>query len=64
MVTFLNKIPKFIFNKVFLNKEKSKDEVISAFLGILEMAKKNEINISQEKIFSDILVEKNNKNNI
>lgn len=64
MVTFLTKIPKFIFNKVFLNKEKSKDEVISAFLGILEMAKKNEINISQEKIFSDILVEKNNKNNI
>ncbi len=61
MFTILSKIPKFIFNTMFLNKNKSKDEIISAFLGILEMAKKNEIKIKQENIFSDILVEKSNE---
>ena len=61
MFTLLSKIPKFIFNTMFLNKNKSKDEIISAFLGILEMAKKNEIKIKQENIFSDILVEKSNE---
>ena len=58
MFTILSKIPKFVFNTMFLNKNKSKDEIISAFLGILEMAKKNDIKIKQENIFSDILVEK------
>ena len=61
MFTFLSKIQKFIFNTMFLNKNKSKDEIISAFLGILEMAKKNEVKIKQENIFSDILVEKSNE---
>ena len=61
MFTFLSKIPKFIFNTMFLNKNKSKDEIISAFLGILEMAKKNEVKIKQENIFNDILVEKSNE---
>ena len=61
MFTLLSKIPKFIFNTMFFNKNKSKDEIISAFLGILEMAKKNEIKIKQENIFSDILVEKSNE---
>ena len=61
MFKFLSKITKFIFNTMFLNKNKSKDEIISAFLGILEMAKKNEIKIKQENIFSDILVEKSNE---
>ena len=48
-------------NRTRLNKNKSKDEIISAFLGILEMAKKNEVKIKQENIFSDILVEKSNE---
>ena len=61
MFTILSKIPKFVFNTMFLNKNKSKDEIISAFLGILEMAKKNDIKIKQENIFSDILVKKSNK---
>ena len=61
MFTILSKIPKFVFNTIFLNKNKSKDEIISAFLGILEMAKKNDIKIKQENIFSDILVEKSNE---
>lgn len=61
MFTMLSKIPKFVFNTMFLNKNKSKDEIISAFLGILEMAKKNDIKIKQENIFSDILVEKSNE---
>ena len=61
MFTILSKIPKFVFNTMFLNKNKSKDEIISAFLGILEMAKKNGIKIKQENIFSDILVEKSNE---
>ena len=61
MFTILSKIPKFVFNTMFLNKNKSKDEIISAFLGILEMAKKNDIKIKQENIFSNILVEKSNE---
>lgn len=45
---------KLIFNKVFSVKEKPKGEVIAAFLGSLELSKKEEIIIDQEDNFKDI----------
>lgn len=48
----------FVFNKMFSLKEKSKNEVITAFISILELAKKNRIILKQEILYGDILVEK------
>lgn len=55
----LYKNAKFNFNKIFSKKERSKNEIITAFLSILELTKKSKINISQEERYSDIIVEKN-----
>ncbi len=49
---------KFVFNKLFSLKERSKSEVITAFIGILELARKDRIVLKQESIYGDILVEK------
>lgn len=55
----LNK-PKFIFNKMFSLKKCEKEEVISAFSGVLEMSKQMEVKTNQEKNFGDIEVLKRN----
>lgn len=54
---FRNK-KKIIFNKMFSIKDKPKGEVIAGFLGILELSKKEEINIKQKGNFEDITIEK------
>lgn len=48
----------FSFRKL-LEKQSSKMEVIVTFLIILELMKVGKINISQEKIFDDILIQSN-----
>ena len=48
----------FVFNNIFSLKERSKNEVITAFIGILELAKKNRVILKQETVYGDILVEK------
>ena len=57
---------KFIFNKLFSVKEHNKQEVVTAFSGLLEMSRRNKVITNQEETFSDILVEKRllNKSNI
>lgn len=54
----------FVFNKIFSLKERSKNEVITAFISILELAKKDRITLKQEILYGDILVEKKNKGEI
>ncbi len=49
---------KFIFSKLFSTDKCSKMEIITAFSGILELNRKNKIQVKQEKLFGDILVEK------
>lgn len=52
------KKPKFIFNKLFNIKSKPKEEVVTAFLSLLELSKLKRIQVSQNSLFGDINVEK------
>lgn len=65
MFKALIKNKRFVFNKLFSVKEHNKQEVITAFSGLLEMSRRNKVITNQEETFSDILVEKrkNNKSN-
>ena len=42
-------------------KEHNKQEVVTAFSGLLEMSRRNKVITNQESTFSDILVEKRKK---
>lgn len=52
--------PKFIFNALFSLKKCEKEEVVTAFSGLLELSRRNKVITSQEELFGDISVEKNN----
>lgn len=47
-----------IFNKVFSLKERSKNEVVTAFLAMLELNRANRVKIQQDYLFDDIKVKK------
>jgi len=53
---------KFIFNKLFTIKKRNKQEVVTAFSGLLELSRRNKVITSQENIFGDITVQKCLKN--
>lgn len=57
----LLKKPKFIFNKKYTIKKCDREEVVTAFSGLLELERRNKVIASQEKNFGDIVVEKPNK---
>lgn len=57
MYKILAKQKKFVFNKLFAINKKEKQEVVTAFSGLLEMSRRNKVETSQEKIFGDIVVE-------
>ena len=52
---------KFIFNKLFSTKKHSKNEIVTAFSGLLELSRRNKVITYQEELFGDISVEKNKK---
>jgi len=52
----LLKKPRIIFNKVFDIEKNRPVDVVTAFLGLLEMTKKNKVTVEQEENFSDIIV--------
>ena len=58
MYKILIKQNKFIFNKLFATNKLEKQEVVTAFSGLLEMSRRSKIETSQEQLFGDILVEK------
>ena len=58
MYKILTKHKKFIFNKLFTINKNEKQEVVTAFSGLLEMSRRNKVATSQEEIFGDIVVEK------
>ena len=64
MFKALIKNNKFVFNKLFSLKEHNKQEVVTAFSGLLEMSKRDKVNTKQEDLFEDIIVEKKKKNSI
>ena len=61
MYRALIKYKKFNFNKLFSVKKRNKNEVVTAFSGLLEMSRRNKVITEQEEIFGDIKVEKNKK---
>ena len=58
MLKVLIKNRKFIFNKLFSIKKHNKQEVVTAFSGLLELSRRSKVITNQEDLFSDILVEK------
>jgi len=52
----LLKKPRFVFNKLFETDKSKPVDVVTAFLGLLEMARRNKVTVEQEENFSDIVV--------
>ena len=57
----LLKKPKFIFNKFYKVSETNKQEVVTAFTGLLELSRRSKVKTTQEELFGDIVVEKRAK---
>ena len=61
MFKVLIKQKSFIFNKLFSLKKHNKQEVVTAFSGLLELSRRSKVETDQEKLFGDILVKKSDK---
>lgn len=61
MFKVLIKQKSFIFNKLFSIKKHNKQEVVTAFSGLLELSRRSKVKTDQEKLFGDILVKKSDK---
>ena len=59
MYRALIKYKKFTFNKLFSLKKHNKNEVVTAFSGLLELSRRNKVKTEQNELFGDIEVEKN-----
>ena len=64
MFKVLIKQKSFIFNKLFSLKKHDKQEVVTAFSGLLELSRRSKVETKQENLFGDILVKKSKKENI
>lgn len=53
--------PSFVFNKVYTIQKKNKQEVVTAFSGLLELSRKNKVTTEQDELFGDITVQKNKR---
>ena len=53
--------PRFVFNKLFVINNSNKQEVVTAFSGLLELSRRSKVITKQEELFGDITVEKNKK---
>ena len=56
--------PKFVFNALFSLKKCEKEEVVTAFSGLLELSRRSKVITSQENLFGDISVEKNKNGHV
>lgn len=61
MYRALIKYRKFTFNKLFSLKKHNKNEIVTAFSGLLEMSRRNKVITEQNELFGDIEVEKYKK---
>ena len=50
--------PKFVFNKLYSISKCNKQEVVTAFTGLLELSRRNKVTTVQDTLFGDITVEK------
>ena len=53
--------PKFVFNKLYTLSRCNKQEVVTAFTGVLELSRRSKIITEQEELFGDIIIEKKKK---
>ena len=58
MFKVLVKQKRFVFNKMFSLSKHNKQEVVTAFSGLLEMSRRKKVETTQEELFGDITVEK------
>ena len=56
--------PKFVFNKLYSISKCNKQEVVTAFTGLLELSRRNKVTTVQETLFGDITVEKSRNKNV
>ncbi len=61
MFKVLVKQKRFVFNKLFSTKKHDRQEVVTAFSGLLELSRRSKVATSQKEIFGDITVEKTKK---
>ena len=61
MFKVLVKQKRFVFNRLFSIKKHNKQEVVTAFSGLLELSRRSKVETSQEELFGDIVVEKSKK---
>lgn len=59
IINYLEKNDHLIFNNLFNVKETNNLEVVTAFLGTLELSKLKQIYVDQRELFSDIYITKN-----
>ena len=52
---------KFIFNKLFSTRNCNKQELMTAFTGLLELSRRSKVTTAQEELFGDITVQKANR---
>ena len=50
---------KFVFNKLFSVKKHNRNEVVTAFTGLLELSRRSKVLTEQTELFGDITVTKN-----
>jgi len=50
--------PRFVFNRLYTLSRCNKQEVVTAFTGLLELSRRNKVLTEQEELFGDITVEK------
>ena len=58
MFRVLIKQKRFVFNKLFSIKKHNKQEVVTAFSGLLELSRRSKVETIQEELFGDKTVEK------
>ncbi len=61
MFRVLVKQKRFVFNKLFSIKKHNKQEIVTAFSGLLELSRRSKVETLQEELFGDITVEKTKK---
>ncbi|MBR1883467.1 MAG: segregation/condensation protein A [Clostridia bacterium] len=59
IVNYLKNNESFIFNNMFNVSKNDKIEVVTAFLGTLELSKEKQVTLEQQSLFSDIYVKRN-----
>lgn len=61
MYRALIKQKRFVFNRMFSIKKHNRQEVVTAFSGLLELSRRSKVETRQEELFGDIVVEKAKK---